>query len=51
MYEKIRGINIVVSGGVASEDHIQQAKKYYGIIVGKAHYEGKVDLAKCLQTQ
>jgi len=51
MYEKIKGINIVVSGGVASEAHIAEAAKYYGIIVGKAHYEGKVDLAKCFQSQ
>ena len=51
MYEKIRGINIVVSGGVASEADIEKAAKYYGIIVGKAHYEGKVDLKKCFQSQ
>ncbi|MCL2377671.1 MAG: 1-(5-phosphoribosyl)-5-[(5-phosphoribosylamino)methylideneamino]imidazole-4-carboxamide isomerase [Defluviitaleaceae bacterium] len=51
MYEKIQGINIVVSGGVASEAHIEKAAKYYGIIVGKAHYEGKVDLRTCLMNQ
>jgi phosphoribosylformimino-5-aminoimidazole carboxamide ribotide isomerase len=48
MYEKITGINVVVSGGVADESHIRQAEKYYAVIVGKAHYEGKVDLKKCL---
>ncbi|MCL1863347.1 MAG: 1-(5-phosphoribosyl)-5-[(5-phosphoribosylamino)methylideneamino]imidazole-4-carboxamide isomerase [Defluviitaleaceae bacterium] len=48
MYEKIQGINVVVSGGVAKEEHILQAKKHYGVIVGKAFYEGKVDLQKCL---
>jgi len=51
MYEKIHGINVVVSGGVACETHIAQAVKYYGVIVGKAHYEGKVDLTKCFQNQ
>jgi phosphoribosylformimino-5-aminoimidazole carboxamide ribotide isomerase len=48
MYEKIHGINVVVSGGVAEEAHIHQAEKYYAVIVGKAFYEGKVDLKKCL---
>ncbi|MCL2198562.1 MAG: 1-(5-phosphoribosyl)-5-[(5-phosphoribosylamino)methylideneamino]imidazole-4-carboxamide isomerase [Defluviitaleaceae bacterium] len=48
MYEKIHGINVVVSGGVAKEEHILKAEKYYGVIVGKAFYEGKVDLKKCL---
>ena len=51
MYEKIRGINIIVSGGVACEADIDKASKYYGVIVGKAHYEGKVDLKKCLLNQ
>jgi len=49
MYESISGINIIVSGGVANEDHIKKAHKYYGIIVGKAHYEKKVDIKKCIQ--
>lgn len=47
MYEKISGINVVVSGGVAAEEHVQKARKYYGVIIGKAFYEGKVDLKKC----
>ncbi|MCL2357783.1 MAG: 1-(5-phosphoribosyl)-5-[(5-phosphoribosylamino)methylideneamino]imidazole-4-carboxamide isomerase [Defluviitaleaceae bacterium] len=47
MYEKIAGVNVVVSGGVANEEHVQKAAKYYGIIVGKAFYEGRVDLKKC----
>jgi len=50
MYEKIAkiaGINVVVSGGVASEEHFEKAAKYYGVIIGKAYYEGKVDLQKC----
>jgi len=49
MYEKIREINIVVSGGVASDADIEKAAKYYGIIVGKAYYEGRVDLIKCFR--
>ena len=52
MYEAIRaisGVNLVVSGGVAEESHIEMAKKYYGVIVGKAHYEGRVDLETCIQ--
>ena len=51
MYEKICDINVVVSGGVADESHIVSAAKYYAIIVGKAFYEGKVDLEKCFQWQ
>ncbi|MCL2572444.1 MAG: 1-(5-phosphoribosyl)-5-[(5-phosphoribosylamino)methylideneamino]imidazole-4-carboxamide isomerase [Defluviitaleaceae bacterium] len=49
MYEKIEGINIVVSGGVAEENHIAKAAKYYGVIVGKAYYEGRVDLEACIK--
>ena len=51
MYEKIQGINVIVSGGVACEADIEKAKGYYGIIVGKAYYEGKVDLEKCLKRE
>ena len=51
MYEKITNINVIVSGGVASEADIELAAKYYGVIVGKAYYEGKVDLKKCFQNQ
>ncbi|MCL1883738.1 MAG: 1-(5-phosphoribosyl)-5-[(5-phosphoribosylamino)methylideneamino]imidazole-4-carboxamide isomerase [Defluviitaleaceae bacterium] len=47
MYKKIEGINVVVSGGVAEEDHLRKASDYYAIIVGKAFYEGRVDLKKC----
>jgi len=52
MYRQISaidGINVIVSGGVANESHIEQAAQYYGVIVGKAYYDGKVDLAKCLK--
>jgi phosphoribosylformimino-5-aminoimidazole carboxamide ribotide isomerase len=49
MYAKIKGINVIVSGGVSSEADIKKARGYYGVIVGKAHYEKKVDLAKMMQ--
>ena len=48
MYEQIHGINVIVSGGVSNEADLRQAQKYYGVIVGKAFYEGKVDLPKML---
>jgi phosphoribosylformimino-5-aminoimidazole carboxamide ribotide isomerase len=49
MYAKIRNKKIIVSGGVSSEGDIKKADKYYGVIVGKAYYEGKVDLERCLK--
>jgi cyclase len=49
MYEKIEGINVVVSGGVSNEADIEKARGYYAVIVGKAYYEGKVDLERCLR--
>ena len=52
MYQEIsviEGINIIVSGGIAHEGHLDEAAGYYGVIVGKAYYEGKVDLERCLQ--
>lgn len=48
LYKQIKDINLIVSGGVASEADLQNAAPYYGVIIGKAYYEGKVDLAKCL---
>jgi len=50
---KIAGIRVIVSGGVANESHIEQAAKagYYGLIVGKAYYERKVDLEQCLKNE
>ena len=51
LYEQISGINVIVSGGVACEDDLQKASKYYGVIVGKAYYEGKLDLAKWLKKE
>lgn len=44
MYQNIKNKSIIVSGGVASNNDVINAKQYYGVIVGKAYYEGKVDL-------
>lgn len=51
LYEKIDGINVIVSGGVACEEDLWKAARYYGVIVGRAYYEGKVDLEKCLRKE
>ncbi|WP_455683341.1 1-(5-phosphoribosyl)-5-[(5-phosphoribosylamino)methylideneamino]imidazole-4-carboxamide isomerase [Thomasclavelia sp.] len=57
MYEQIAKtskINFVVSGGIKDAQNIKDvaSKDYYACIVGKAYYEGKVDLKEviaCLQ--
>ncbi|MBS6115738.1 1-(5-phosphoribosyl)-5-[(5-phosphoribosylamino)methylideneamino]imidazole-4-carboxamide isomerase [Thomasclavelia spiroformis] len=57
MYEQITSeskINFVVSGGIKDKQNILDVvkKDYYACIVGKAYYEGKVDLKEviaCLQ--
>lgn len=43
---KDQGFNVIVSGGVSSNDDLLQAKQlgFLGVIVGKALYEGKVAL-------
>ena len=51
MYEKIKGINVIVSGGISCDADIEMAAEYYGVIVGKAYYEGKVDIEKCLRKE
>ncbi|AZV45837.1 1-(5-phosphoribosyl)-5-[(5-phosphoribosylamino)methylideneamino]imidazole-4-carboxamide isomerase [Nautilia sp. PV-1] len=42
---------VIASGGVASEDDIKKVKEnnIYGVIIGKAFYEGKIDLEKILK--
>ena len=42
---------VIASGGVASEEDIKKAKinGIYGVIIGKAFYEGKIDLEKVLK--
>jgi len=52
MYREISGIEgmqVIVSGGIAHEGHLEEAAAYYGVIVGKAYYEGRVDLETCLR--
>lgn len=54
MYEAINkasSIQFVVSGGIKDSQNIYDCakKKYYGCIVGKAYYEGKIDLKEVVQ--
>jgi len=51
MYERIRGIGVIVSGGVSCDEHVLRGQAYAGVIVGKAYYEGKVDLKWLLQNE
>lgn len=59
MYKEIKdnsNINFVVSGGIKNKENILEISKlnYYGCIVGKAYYDGKVDLEeviKCLEKE
>lgn len=59
MYKKIKensSINIIVSGGIKDSNNIYKAaeENYYGCIVGKAYYEGKINLSevvKCLEKE
>ena len=59
LYESIyqnSSLQFVVSGGVkdASDIYKVNEKGYYGCIVGKAYYEGKIDLEgviRCLQKE
>ena len=45
------GLDIIASGGIGSDEDIYYIKKSgaAGVIVGKAYYEGRVDLKTCLQ--
>lgn len=45
------GLDIIASGGIGSDEDIYNIKKSgaAGVIVGKAYYEGRVDLRTCLQ--
>ena len=46
------GLDVIASGGIGSDEDIMYIKGSgcAGVIVGKAIYEGKVDLKKCLQS-
>ncbi len=47
---KIKGLDVVASGGITFEDEITALKNLgtYGAILGKALYEGKLDLKRAL---
>ena len=49
--QKASNKNVIASGGVGSENDIIKAKEknIYGVIIGKAFYEGKIDLKKLLK--
>ena len=49
--QKASNKKVIASGGVASEEDIKRVKEngIYGVIIGKAFYEGKIDLAKILK--
>ena len=54
MYKKIKensNINFVVSGGIKDKQNILDVAKlnYYACIVGKAYYDGKVDVQEVIQ--
>ncbi len=59
LYKEIKentGIQFVVSGGIKSKEDILKISNlnYYGCIIGKAYYDGKVDLMeviKCLEKE
>jgi phosphoribosylformimino-5-aminoimidazole carboxamide ribotide isomerase len=47
---KIKGLNIIASGGISFEAEIVQLKDLvYGAILGKALYSGMLDLKRCVQ--
>ena len=50
MVEKT-GLDVIASGGIGSNEDVELIKTSgcAGVIIGKAIYEGKVDLAKCLR--
>lgn len=53
MYEKIKkefNINFIVSGGVKDKLDVYEANKldYYACIIGKAYYEGKINLEEVI---
>lgn len=45
------GMNIIASGGVSSMDDIRELRKtgLYGAIIGKAYYEGAIDLKEAIE--
>lgn len=51
MLDKLPQIEIIASGGVGSLDDVRKLKEIgvHGVVVGKAIYEGKVDIAELLK--
>ena len=54
LYRELRGIeglDVVASGGVSFESDVTALKEMdlYGAIIGKALYEGRLDLVRCLK--
>jgi phosphoribosylformimino-5-aminoimidazole carboxamide ribotide isomerase len=49
LVDSIKDMRVIVAGGVSCEADIMRARGYYAIIVGKAYYEGRVDLEQCLK--
>ncbi len=47
------GLDVIASGGVGSEQDVEEVRTTgaAGLIIGKALYEGKVDLAACLKKE
>lgn len=47
----IEGLNVIASGGVSFESDVTALREMnlHGAIIGKALYEGKIDLARCLK--
>lgn len=47
---KIRGLNVIASGGISSEEDVKALREIgvHGAIIGKALYEGRLDLARIL---
>ncbi len=53
LYKKIKentNINFIVSGGIKNKEDVLQVANlnYYGCIIGKAYYDGKIDLMEVL---
>jgi len=47
----IKGLDVIASGGVSFESDVTALRgmQIHGAIIGKALYEGKLDLARCLK--
>ncbi|MFQ9921922.1 MAG: 1-(5-phosphoribosyl)-5-[(5-phosphoribosylamino)methylideneamino]imidazole-4-carboxamide isomerase [Beduini sp.] len=51
LYEKIRQetqLKVIVSGGISCKEDVYQVKDNYGCIIGKAFYDGKIDLEEVI---